>query len=387
MATILVPSDKSTIQDAINVASPGDSIIVEVSYLGPETATVTVNSLKIEVSNPTININLILDNSITDIIVNGDADVDISGGSLGTNIYGNDGNNKITSEEGDDVVVGGQGNDTLDGGKGDDNLQGGNDNDEISGSDGNDTLFGSNGQDSLFGGDDNDSLNGGANNDYLDGGVGSDTILGGSGNDTIVGNNASSGAGASDISGGSGNDVIVTRFGSNHVVNGDSGDDEIGFRKLALGFSGSISTGNSFDGGADTDTFQIEDFSQGTGTFSDDVFIIDLTGGVVGRDNGTGTFTTYGTVANFENIKGSNGLDSLLGDGGDNVILGNDGNDTIFGGAGNDTLSGGDNDDLIIGGGPLDTSSSLLQGDAGNDVLLTVSATGNNTVEGGAGND
>lgn len=73
-----------------------------------------------------------------------------------------------------DVIDGGAGDDTLDGGFGNDQLTGGA------------------GQDSLIGGSGDDTLSGGTEADVLIGGIGDDTLQGGDGADTLTGDNGSS---------------------------------------------------------------------------------------------------------------------------------------------------------------------------------------------------
>ncbi|HUJ86770.1 MAG TPA: hypothetical protein VLX30_07975 [Burkholderiales bacterium] len=57
-------------------------------------------------------------------------------------------------------------------------------------SDGNDTISGGDGNDAIYGQLGNDTLSGGAGNDFIAGGTGNDVIDGGDGNDTLVGDDA-----------------------------------------------------------------------------------------------------------------------------------------------------------------------------------------------------
>ena len=68
-------------------------------------------------------------------------------------------------------------------------------------------------------------------------------------------------------------------------------------------------------------------------------------------------------LISIENVILSNNNDVSLAASGDQSIDGGAGNDILFGGSGNDTLSGGAGDDLIAGGGGNDT----LDGGEGND--------------------
>ena len=60
------------------------------------------------------------------------------------------------------------------------------------------------------------------------------------------------------------------------------------------------------------------------------------------------------TFANFENLTGGSGNDTLTGDTAANVLDGADGDDTLIGGGGADTLIGGVGDDVLVGGGGTD---------------------------------
>ena len=53
-------------------------------------------------------------------------------------------------------------------------------------------------------------------------------------------------------------------------------------------------------------------------------------------------------MGDFENINGSEFVDTIYGNSFDNLIRGNDGNDTLNGGSGNDTLTGGAGDDAFL---------------------------------------
>ncbi|MEH2329883.1 MAG: calcium-binding protein [Nostoc sp.] len=100
-------------------------------------------------------------------------------------------------------------------------------------------------------------------------------------------------------------------------------------------------------------------------------------------------------------LKGGEGNDSLQGGEGDDFLWGDAGNDNLFGGTDNDTLFGGSGDDrLDVGYSNLDLfvgGNHLLSGDNGNDTLSASGyenraannyySSGNNTLNGGAGDD
>lgn len=95
---------------------------------------------------------------------------------------------------------------------------------------------------------------------------------------------------------------------------------------------------------------------------------------------GNGTFTVKGVTQHFfdfQNVRGTNGQDTIHGDQQDNHIagLGNadrlyggGGNDRIFGNRGADRLYGEDGDDIINGG----TGRDLLYGGEGEDTFVFV---------------
>ncbi|QLE40350.1 calcium-binding protein [Nostoc sp. C052] len=128
----------------------------------------------------------------------------------------------------------------------------------------------------------------------------------------------------------------------------------------------------------------------------------DLLRGGIGNDTligGEGDDSLFGGEGN-DSLLGGGGDDSLLGGTGDDILLGGTGNDTLFGGRENDTLLGGTGDDrLTVGSSNLDTlgGDQLLSGEDGNDTLSasgyesryedTYYTSGNNTLNGGAGDD
>src|SRR5207247_885698 len=66
-----------------------------------------------------------------------------------------------------------------------------------------------------------------------------------------------------------------------------------------------------------------------------------------------------GQAANFENVYGGSGNDTITGNSagnflaggaGDDTLVGNAGDDSLLGGAGNDTLNGGEGNDTAVGG-------------------------------------
>ena len=268
------------------------------------------------------------------------------------------GDDEITGTSGDNIIDGGDGGDILDGAGGTDTLSysrsnaavsvdlgsniavGGHaDGDTISsfenliGSDFGDQLEGTTGANVIDGGDGNDTINGDSGNDTLNGDDGNDTINSGSGNDIM--------------NGGAGDDLLEGANGVN-VYNGDAGDDTL----QILGFT----AGNTFDGGADNDTFSFA-------TFGSD-YIANLTTGVYDRVV-TGQSST---LANIENITAGNGDDFLTGNAEDNIIIGGFGDDTINALLGNNTVDAGGGNDTVL----FQSGANLLgsyDGGAGTDLL------------------
>ncbi|MFQ6552973.1 Hint domain-containing protein [Aestuariibius insulae] len=233
-----------------------------------------------------------------------------------------------------------------------------------------DFIDGGTGNDTLSGGFGDDEILGGIGNDVIDGGAGNDIIRGGNDDDTITG-----GSGNDDIRGDTGNDTI----------DGGSGDDII----RAGSGNDTISGGAGDDdlrGGNDSDTFTFEDgFGDDSvrgnegGTDFDTLDFSEVTSPVdvtfTGSESGTATagddsvnFTT------IEAVTGTAGNDTIDAgaSSGDQTLDGGDGEDEITGGSGNDTIDGGGQDDDLSGG-------------AGDDVI--VGGGGSDTIDGGAGND
>jgi|GEM_PF-923640 len=280
----------------------------------------------------------------------------IAGSTAEDIIYSYGGNDRLFGGNGQDWIYGGVGNDKLNGGNGSDRLYGGPGNDIlIGGGDSTDTssydiLYGGIGDDKLYVGRGLNHLNhldGGSGDDILNGGYDDDNLIGGSGNDHLYG-----GDGIDYLDGGSGDDVL------------DGGD---GVDYLTL------STGNdTVDGGAGKDEIY---------------FSLDISSSVnVNLMTGLVTGAVNNSLANIENIVGTQFNDVLTGGNtnnkvfgwlGNDILNGNGGDDWLRGGLGDDTVDGGDGNDLLIGSGQLlfdgpsysDTSSDNLNGGDGIDTV------------------
>lgn len=244
-------------------------------------------------------------------------------------------------------IDGGAGADDIAGGTGDDTIIPGlgTDADQIAGNDGVDVVDYSNRTDaldiSLNGlGDDGapgeaDALAGDI--EAVRGGLGDDVIHGSSDANLLVGNE-----GDDEISAGSGDDWVV----------GGAGNDEM-------------------YGQAGVDTV---DYSDQPGS------VISLDG--VANDGPAGVNEMAG--ADFENVVGSPGNDTITGsdavnsidgESGDDTISAEDGDDTVVGGAGDDTIAAGDGVDAVSAGAGTDQVDSgagadIAHGDDGDDSIV-----------------
>ena len=340
-----------------------------------------------------------------DIAVQDVADVTIQGTNAADALFGGGGAENIQGLGGADKLIGGAGDDNIDGGSGNDRLQGGDGDDVMYGGNssvngknveagGDDTLFGQAGDDQLDGGDGDDMLSGGTGDDVLIGGIGADDLQGDEGNDNIDG-----GSGNDQLQGGDGNDVMYggdasgngknVEAGGNDTLFGQAGDDQLdggdGDDTLSGGTGDDILIGgvgaDDLEGGDGTDTASYEGSSAAV--------TVDLTTGT-----GTGGDAQGDTLANIENLTGSDHDDTLTGDAGANVLTGGAGNDSLSGGEGADTLVGGAGNDTMLGGGGNDVFAGVegndtMFGEAGDDlfVLDGNAPSSNSWLDGGAGND
>ncbi|QAU35560.1 nidogen-like domain-containing protein [Janthinobacterium sp. 17J80-10] len=389
-------------------------------------------------------------------IIGGAGNDTLTGDALANRIEGRAGNDNLVGGDGSDTLVGGAGFDTLNGGLGTDfadytalavavnvNLATG-----IASADGSgatDTLIGI---DNILGGTGNDTLTGDANGNRLEGRNGNDSLVGGAGNDTFLGGN-----GADTMDGGIGTDFLdystATAAVTANLATGTTSDDGTGaidtftgMEYLIGGSAGDFLTGdaanNRIEGrngndslvgadGSDTLTGDAGNDTLDGGNAADtliggagadvldggagiDVLDYRLQTGGVNANLLTGTASNDGsgsidTLANFENMIGGTGSDTLTGDAGNNRIEGLSGNDNIDGGDGADTLIGGLGADTINGGNGVDmldyTSTgtsvtvNLLAGTAtdgsGTDTVLNVEningGSGADTLIGDAGNN
>lgn len=362
------------------------------------------------------------------------------GGDGNDTLRGGLGDDKLHGERGNDTIEGNDGRDLLEGASGSDLIRGGKDNDRIVGghlipslahplSDGSsDSLFGDEGEDIIIGDDgffapllvrstiggndiiragaDDDLVFGGAGNDNIHGQGGDDVIAAGAGSDIVLGgwllsDGQSFSDGADFINGEEGHDVIygdnldpsvsvyVSVLGGDDILWGGDGNDTI------LGQTGHDEIdgddGNDFlHGGEGNDDLRGGD---GNDVLTGDAGF-DLIFGNSGKDELNGG-------ADDDILVGGTGDDIMRGDSGNDDVNGEDGNDRIVGGFGDDKMSGGNGNDVMIGGLEslvADFGDDILDGGDGNDLILGDSGTtnplqvsallgGNDTIQGGPGND
>ncbi|WP_135506815.1 Hint domain-containing protein [Roseovarius aestuariivivens] len=361
---------------------------------------------------------------------------DVIGSDFNDTITGNGSNNLLSGGLGDDSIFADNGNDTLLGGAGADTLDGGGGTDfvdystsaaavnvdlgggtssggdaqgdvvtnveAVTGSAFNDTLTGNASDNTLIGGDGDDLLSGGAGKDSILGGAGNDTFMGDLGDDTL---NGGTGTDEADYSAsaaavnvnlstgqGSGGDANNDRYTSIENVTGSDFADTI-LGDAADNFFIGGASGDSLDGGAGNDTVSYD-------TSSAAVFASLQLGA------GSGGDANSDTLANIENLIGSDFNDSLVGDANDNILSGGTGDDTLIGGAGADTLEGGAGSDTAdysasssainvdlgdgtaSGGDAQGDSLSGIEGVIGTDFNDTITGDASaNEFEGGDGND
>jgi Ca2+-binding RTX toxin-like protein len=286
-------------------------------------------------------------------------------------LVGSTGNDSMTGFATDDAMDGAAGDDTIRGAAGSDTVSGGAGNDWIYGEVGNDVLGGGEGSDVVYGGDGDDVLRGGAGvNDYLSGDAGNDTYLFGAGDGHTTISNYDVSAGRHDVlrflEGVSSTDVTARRSGNDLL--------------LTVGATGEVVTVSTYfyNDGAGGYALDAIEFADGV---SWDVATVKAitSGGTEGADILQGT-------AGADYINGLGGADRLYGKEGDDTLDGGAGNDWVYGDAGNDALDGGEGSDVLYGGDGDDVlrggagANDTLSGDAGNDTYLFGAGDGNTTI-------
>ncbi len=413
--------------DSINAGAGNDTIFGGDDFLldgGGDTDTLSLGNtgnfsgadaklVNIEIVTLTNAITLNLSNQTEAFTVNGSSGADV--------IVGGSGADSIGASGGNDTIVGAQNDALLDGGANTDTLQVGanftstsnaqiasieivtltagvalnlsnqTEGFTINGSSAADTITGGSGADSISGGSDNDVIVGAQNDLLLDGGADTDTLQVGA-NFTSTGDAQITGVERITLT------AAVTLDLSNQTegftITGSSGVDTI------TGGSGTDSIiggagADALDGGAGADTASYSDSTSGV--------TVNLAAGT-----GVGGNAQGDTLANIENLTGSDNADTLTGDAGANTLLGGSGSDTLAGLAGADSLGGSFGTDTAdysasAAGVTVDLTVATGQtsaGDANGDILSSIEnligsssadvLTGNssaNVLTGGAGND
>jgi Ca2+-binding RTX toxin-like protein len=362
---------------------------------------------------------------------------DLSARSTSQMYFGGNGADVIAGGTASDWLRGDIGADTISGNGGDDDLFGGNDNDWISGGDGNDFLRGGIGNDSLIGGVGNDVYRFGSGDPSSPELFGNDTISAGSGNenmnDMIFMKNVDgapvaikngnhlviqvSGIGSITLenwySGGVGNQVHQVRvdYGTmTQIGRFDAGTDSgetmnqsgNAATVMLFGLGGNDSlVGSAFDdflsGGDGNDTLVggagNENLYGGAGC---DAYVF---AGAFGNDSifADGVNANANDAVLFSSINHSQGVASVTG--GNSLLLSYGGNTVtidrwLFGGDyklnyfsfadGNYALTDAYEWTSVGGNTPLGT---YVSGGAGNDTIVAAGAAGNDTLDGGLGND
>jgi Ca2+-binding RTX toxin-like protein len=287
-------------------------------------------------------------------------------------LTGNAGSNALYGLAGADMLAGGAGNDTLAGGEDNDWVEGGLGNDRLDGGDGADTadyyaatsgvtidLNLQTAQNTVGAGIDTflriENINGTRlGHDLLAGSADDNILCGYGGNDTLVG-----GAGSNFLDGRDGNDVFRAHEG-NDVIEGGGGTDMLDY-SLALGpVTVMLETGTRTNSG----DFGLGDYDR----------VPSYTPGVtsiVGQAAGGGS----DTLADIENVTGSNFDDFLSGSSVANVINGGVGGDIMIGGDGADIYYVDNTRDVV-------RETNVTQSSGGIDLVIsTVSFTLGSNVE------
>ena len=266
-------------------------------------------------------------------------------------------------------------------------------------------LYGTNNADSFTGDAKANTLYTYAGNDTLDGGLGADTMVGGDGNDTYYVRDAGDSVVETDANAAvGGTDTVYSYLGAYtlgaNVENGrivSTGAANLTGNALD-NFLYAGTGDNVIDGGDGIDTVSF--YYGATGT-------VGITASLVtGKASGSG----IDTLANIEQLYGTNNADSFTGDAKANYFYTYAGNDILDGGAGADTMVGGDGNDIYhvdnagdvvsetsaLAAGGIDQVVSSISYSLGANVeklqLLdgTINGTGNelaNTIVGGAGSN
>jgi Ca2+-binding RTX toxin-like protein len=233
----------------------------------------------------------------------------------------------------------------------------------------------------------NDTITGYATEDTLYGGNGDDVLDGADGRDYLYGGN-----GNDVLSGGSGSDYLSGEGGSDTYLFGrGSGqdiiynyDESIGHQDI-IQFAADVNAGDVVLVRSNNDLLLTISGTTDT-LLVQNYFIGDGVGGfaVDAIRFADGTSWDIDTVK-YKVLQGTAGNDVLLAYAAGSVVNGNDGNDYLYGNNGADTLNGGTGNDFLFGrtGDDVlhgDAGNDYLQGDGGNDTYLFGRSSGQDTI-------
>ena len=199
-----------------------------------------------------------------------------------------------------------------------------------------------------------DQLTGNAGANILNGGNGVDVMIGRNGNDTYYVDHADDVVLETSASSAGGQDMVYSTLASYTLTNNVENGRITTTAAASLTGNGLANTlyagagNNTLDGGAGTDTASYQYGLISGATAGVNVSLASTAGQATGR-SGTDT------LANIENLTGSNLNDILTGSIGSNILDGSLGADKLDGGAGNDTLIGGAGKDTLVGGNGNDS--------------------------------
>jgi Ca2+-binding RTX toxin-like protein len=273
-------------------------------------------------------------------------------------IVGTPGKDRLVGTRQGDVIVGLGGNDTILGGPGADLLCGNAGKDAIGGHGARDKVSGGAGDDSLFGGSAGDLVKaGGGSLDVLFGQSGNDRLLGGGGEDVLVGqrNNDL-------MSGGPANDLASFFFSPNPAtvdltVTGPQSTGE-GTDRLR-GVEGLEGTNrlDTFTGNSNVNFFYLyegNDVVDGGPGFDFVSFFASENPVTVNLPADTASGEGNDTIADIDDVEGTEFGDQITGDDGPNFLFGLAGPDNIVAGGADDLLHGGRGSDTGNGGADAD---------------------------------
>jgi Ca2+-binding RTX toxin-like protein len=228
----------------------------------------------------------------------------------------------------------------------------------IEGSSVNDDIFGLGGTDQLYGYSGTDQLFGGTEDDILVGGAGIDHLFGGAGNDNLTHFNAAENGVGETYDGGADTDTISINSGFNSYALNLSDDVLVSIEALAFGNSGPDETGKI-----------IVNASQfGTG-LANNLRVIGPAapaGSEVLEINMAGQTTLNLVLMQFTEFDRATSKIVVIGGTAAEDIVGSSVKDEISGGAGRDIINGGNGADILRGGADVDS----VFGGAGDDSIF-----------------